>query len=1007
MRMICIDGVCSRLVQASRGITAGAGMATSELRLFMLDLILSSTKLFSWVKHTLYVDDLTLEAVGEVQVAPRLLAKASDFAVHYLESKLLAEVSPTKTVFLTRSKRSREAFRGHLRTKKIKFAKTSKLLGVQTVAGRGRSTAVLRNRLTAFRKKIPRIQRLRAAGINVQQVTAAVGVPAFYYGAHCSGIADAHLESSRKAVAKAVGTATQGKQYDRSLYMHDITGSRLDPAFDAHALPLQYLALAWWEKWTDPRRLAAQFTTAWYKLAAQAWNWRGVTGPMSAAIATAHRIEWRFTSPHTVLTDQDSLIDLTRDSPAAIVKQVHASVRRWQFAKVLRQLPRMVSQIPAAYYNGATINSRLLPPGIVADSRALASLLGSKRGVPKELKELWCKENRPWLHSTAAGAQWPQARVASVPGWSDDSSCQLCGATPGNLLHRSVCPANVPHGGWPAPTKEAQAGLDRLSAEQRAILFSTGLMAINIPIPAPPADEDVTWLVPVPRDSSPHLLKWYIDGSLIDPQTPFQRVGAGMVALDNGIPVALATATPPPWIDTIPGAEAWALYAVLSMCFQLPRINTDCLGNRKTLLDGMEAATAASRPLARVWAAIFTCCEGALVSQLDEMLTWGPAHTSLATLGTRLKSDGRPLTAEDWRANNIADAAAKIAARRHRAPTVIRQRLLQLRAAQRYGAAVAGTACKEANNHRTMMVNEQGEVSTVVRRDSIGKQCTFSAHDGNDGSTTPLDDNALSKTAAKAATGPETDFEAYLPPDFPLADQAMSLHMAAQVSERRYHCDDAGTGYRTPARSKPRMTRAAANRVTSKPRQSHGVTRATAVQAAAFANRIDDMAKLPAPPFTADTPVTPEQLRLAASLSSAAHQASDGADACAAQPPIVTAPSHTSASCDSQSAKYTNRRSFIEQLTSAARRMTGGTLDARAAASTNYEEDGPSLPCSRVPTQRGNRSLPANATHHDMLSGAIAVSSAVSSFFFWNTATAATALLWPWVQFLVYCVVAG
>ena len=45
-RLICVDGVVSRMVWAARGITAGAGMATSEPRLFMLDLVLSSLAMF-------------------------------------------------------------------------------------------------------------------------------------------------------------------------------------------------------------------------------------------------------------------------------------------------------------------------------------------------------------------------------------------------------------------------------------------------------------------------------------------------------------------------------------------------------------------------------------------------------------------------------------------------------------------------------------------------------------------------------------------------------------------------------------------------------------------------------------------------------------------------------------------------------------------------------------------------------------------------------------------------
>ena len=101
-RLVCIDGVCSRAVVATRGITAGAGMATTELRVFMLDLVRSSLALFPLIRQTLYVDDFALETDGETEAATRQLADASDFATRYLEEKLLAEVAPTKTVYLTR-----------------------------------------------------------------------------------------------------------------------------------------------------------------------------------------------------------------------------------------------------------------------------------------------------------------------------------------------------------------------------------------------------------------------------------------------------------------------------------------------------------------------------------------------------------------------------------------------------------------------------------------------------------------------------------------------------------------------------------------------------------------------------------------------------------------------------------------------------------------------------------------------------------------------------------------
>jgi hypothetical protein len=938
-RIICIDGVCSRFVSAARGITAGAGMATSELRLFMLDLITSSLRLFPWVRHTLYVDDLTLERRGTVEAAPRQLADATDFAVRYLQEKLLAEVSPTKTVYLTSSRQGARKFRGRLKTSKVKFTKSTKLLGTQTVAGRRRSTAILRGRLQSFKKKIPRIQRLRAAGINVRQITSAVGVPAFFYGAQCSGVSDTHLEAARRDVAKAVGTSTRGSHHDRALYMCDVAGSRLDPAFDAHALPLQYYALAWWESWAEPYELRQHFASAWRKLAAAKWNWNQVTGPITAVLATANRLKWHFTSAHRVVTDQDRVLDLLRDPPAYVVKQVNAAVRRWQLARVIRLVPNIIQRASTTTYSGAKITSKLLPADVIADSKALSSLLGSRWGTPKDVKGLWTRDSRPWLHSTAIGAQWPQARVAAVPGWSDDSSCQLCGHIPGNLAHRAQCPGNTPCGGWPAPSAMAQAGLDRLSQQQRDILLGTGLMVVQLPIPAPPQLEEIQWLLPLDASTAPDDIRWYIDGSLIDPMTPFQRLGAGLVGIAGDRPVAIATATPPEWIDTIPGAEAWSLYAVLAMCCRFPEVLTDCLGNRRTLLSGRGVATAASRPLARVWSAIFACCEDSLLQELDAMLTWGPAHTSWASLGTRLKSNGRPLTAVDWRANGIADAAAKMAASRHRAPAYIRQRYAEAVAAHRFGAAVAGVACWEANHHKSLTVDADGSVKHVLIRDSIGRQ----GHQCHGISDEPSVRAAAKPTSADAAPEDADLLANALPPDFQLLPNAMPLYQAVQYTDAALACEtplssSSSSCYCGSSSSSSSSNGYNRQHMATKPRRSSQPdVRGIAVQAAAFANCMAGRASLPTADWLHPSEVDPRIQRIAAQLASSAQafQHRENAPRIAGSAADQAVETCTRTEPESPGKSASDRRSFLEQL----RRTTAALASAKRTSPADAHGD--------------------------------------------------------------------
>ena len=384
-------------------------------------------------------------------------------------------------------------------------------------------------------------------------------------------------------------------------------------------------------------------------------------------------------------------------------------------------------------------------------------------------------------------------------------------------------------------------------------------MAVRLPIPAPPSQEEFHWLLQPPEDLPPEQLKWYIDGSLIDPSTPFHRVGAGMVGIAGGVPRAVAWAIPPPWIDTIPGAEAWALYVVLSICVRLPQVTTDCMGNRRTILEGREAATAASRPLARVWNAIFSCCEGALMSELDAMLTWGPAHTTWASLGTRLKSDGNPLTAIDWRANAIADAVAKIAAKRTRAPAQIRVKYQQLMAAHRYGAAVAGVACYEANHHETRVTDTNGNVTWTTRRDSIGRQEVYCSQ-SHEALQNPF---KLPVPAAAATARDDEDslLDSALPPDFPRHVGSIPLHQAAQLL-----CPGATCPTARPTSRAPTSSGNAHQRTTSARRPGPGAAgraraakvfgenRQEAVQAAALANQL-----LHAHGRTA--PLTPEETR--------------------------------------------------------------------------------------------------------------------------------------------------
>ena len=89
---VVIDGSCSRLVVATRGITAGSGFATEELCCLMLDVLDDIRSIALGAVRILYVDDATLEAAGSQRSVAATLRSATRVLADGVEAARL-EVS--------------------------------------------------------------------------------------------------------------------------------------------------------------------------------------------------------------------------------------------------------------------------------------------------------------------------------------------------------------------------------------------------------------------------------------------------------------------------------------------------------------------------------------------------------------------------------------------------------------------------------------------------------------------------------------------------------------------------------------------------------------------------------------------------------------------------------------------------------------------------------------------------------------------------------------------------
>jgi len=132
----------------------------------------------------------------------------------------------------------------------------------------------------------------------------------------------------------------------------------------------------------------------------------------------------------------------------------------------------------------------------------------------------------------------------------------------------------------------------------------------------------------------------YCHGSMVDgPTIDLSRVGFGFAAFDlHGERTASAYGTPPWWIDSVPGAETWALDQALRCSFPGARTWSDCLSVVNRFKKGTLAVTASSFMLAKL-PRIFDRCDGFADPSSQVLLEWMPAHTSAQQVGSSREGD--------------------------------------------------------------------------------------------------------------------------------------------------------------------------------------------------------------------------------------------------------------------------------------------------------------------------------------------------------------------------------
>ena len=731
-RALGADGAYSRLVRATLGITAGAGFAAVELRILLHEVVTGTLRAWPLVTISLYVDDAALEVQHRsIRVAQAILAGATDQFVNHLQIGLQLGVSTTKSLTIASTPGSARAVAAVCRTRALTAVRSAKLLGVGAAGGRTRITKFLRVRIATFKKRVPRIHQLRKAGVNAIRLTRAAGTPVITYGSDTTGMATTHLQEARRAIAKAVAPVAGGKSAQLVLYAADGAHGSLDPAFDAHTLPLQMWALAHWQKWVPITELSQSMqealrTHSMHLSSGSGPNWKKVCGPVAALVASMHRIGWSIASHRCFTSDDGETFDFLLDPPCMVVQAARRSVRRWRLHGIAEVFPALVPVQPDLFVRTDRTGT---PPAarteVILDfPEAVDALLSSRSETGKKVFDAWEPKCKGDLRSAISGGQWSQARLAAVRKWTDTSLCQLCHQTVGTLMHRHSCPATRPADGWQQPQPQAAKIRAGLSSDRRQLLTTRGLFVLKASLPCAPAGGTFTWLVPVPSEVDEADLTWYVDGSLYDEgKRVMRRTGFGIAAADSrGTLLACGHGVPPDWVHDAAGAELWAVYFVLSLSLlcDVPFIVTDCKGILDSLQHAPQALTQHDKALARTWSLIRHTLDDDF-SIIRGRLRWMPSHTSSGGICKAVDSTGQPITILMWRANRLVDGLAKIAAGRHRLPGWAFKMLGAASQLVKHAAAQLGVVTHRANNHKVSHLTDGGAMVTRICRDSTAE----------------------------------------------------------------------------------------------------------------------------------------------------------------------------------------------------------------------------------------------------------------------------------------------
>ena len=186
-RTVRIAEVYSKPIVATRGIVAGSGFATTEMRIIMIRRVDRACTVSPQTIPILVLDDLAAEHTAPVS---HVVEGHGNFVCEVASgiNATQMELSSTKCICTASTDALGKRLGARLRPLQVGYQRRAKSLGVGPGGGWRRNAQILNDRLKQFRSRAGRFRLLRRSGVDTARLVRTGSNASMMYGVGITGV---------------------------------------------------------------------------------------------------------------------------------------------------------------------------------------------------------------------------------------------------------------------------------------------------------------------------------------------------------------------------------------------------------------------------------------------------------------------------------------------------------------------------------------------------------------------------------------------------------------------------------------------------------------------------------------------------------------------------------------------------------------------------------------------------------------------------------------------------